>query len=59
MGFFRNLWEAIKYIQTHGWAEYQAARKRYDIAHKQQEQKVTKRDRVNAVKQMKAMRKGK
>jgi hypothetical protein len=59
MGFVSHIIETIQYIREHGWAEYRKARQRYDRHIKSQDDRVTKRDRLDFRKQVKKMQKGK
>lgn len=59
MGFVSHLIETIQYIRKHGWAEYRAARARYDRHTRSQDGRVTKRDKLDFRKQIKKMQKGK
>jgi hypothetical protein len=59
MGFVSRIIEAIQYIREHGWKEYRAARARYDKHTKAVSTKPTKRERIDFIKSVKKMQKGK
>jgi hypothetical protein len=53
MNFLSAIIETIQYIRKHGWREYRKARVRYDRFTRLNDQKVSKREKIDFVKQIK------